>query len=137
MTTPTPISQVVARINTWDPGKDAPSARIRYIDISSVDRDVKAISGVAEMRGRDAPSRARQLVQAGDVLVSTVRPNLNAVALVPRELDGATASTGFTVLSAVVKHLPRGNAGRFWALSGVRRAGQAGRGCKRGERGMA
>jgi len=30
--------------------------------------------------------------------VSTVRPNLNAVAVVPPELDGATASTGFTVL---------------------------------------
>jgi type I restriction enzyme S subunit len=32
------------------------------------------------------------------VLVSTVRPNLNAVAIVPEELDGATASTGFAVL---------------------------------------
>lgn len=34
----------------------------------------------------------------GDVLVSTVRPNLNGVAFVPPELDGATASTGFCVL---------------------------------------
>lgn len=32
------------------------------------------------------------------MLVSTVRPNLNAVAVVPAQLDGATASTGFTVL---------------------------------------
>jgi len=32
------------------------------------------------------------------VLVSTVRPNLNAVGRVPVELDGATASTGFCVL---------------------------------------
>ena len=30
--------------------------------------------------------------------MSTVRPNLNAVAIVPQELDGATASTGFCVL---------------------------------------
>ena len=30
--------------------------------------------------------------------MSTVRPNLNAVAVVPAQLDGATASTGFTVL---------------------------------------
>ena len=37
-------------------------------------------------------------MQAGDILVSTVRPNLNAVAIVPEELDGATASTGFSVL---------------------------------------
>ncbi len=50
------------------------------------------------MPGSEAPSRARQLIAAGDVLVSTVRPNLNAVAQVPSEYDGATASTGFCVL---------------------------------------
>lgn len=45
-----------------------------------------------------APSRARQLVRANDVLVSTVRPNLNGVALVPFQFDGEIASTGFCVL---------------------------------------
>jgi type I restriction enzyme S subunit len=38
------------------------------------------------------------LVRAGDILVSTVRPNLNAVAVVPDDLDGEIASTGFCVL---------------------------------------
>ena len=33
-----------------------------------------------------------------DILVSTVRPNLNGVAVVDKNLDGATASTGFCVL---------------------------------------
>lgn len=50
------------------------------------------------MEGRAAPSRARQAIRAGDVLVSTVRPNLNAVAIVPQVLDGEIASTGFCVL---------------------------------------
>ena len=50
------------------------------------------------MLGSEAPSRARQLVKCGDVLVSTVRPNLNGVAPVTAEFDGATASTGFCVL---------------------------------------
>lgn len=50
------------------------------------------------MSGFDAPSRARQLIKMGDVLVSTVRPNLNGVAPVTEEFDGATASTGFCVL---------------------------------------
>jgi len=45
-----------------------------------------------------APSRAKQLLRAGDVLVSMTRPNLNAVALVPEQLDGAIGSTGFHVL---------------------------------------
>lgn len=52
------------------------------------------------MLGKEAPSRARKEVKAGDVLVSTVRPNLNAIALVPTELDGEIASTGFCVLRA-------------------------------------
>src|SRR5690606_29415613 len=65
---------------------------------SAVDQDAKAVTGARELACSEAPSRARQLVRVGDVLVSTVRPNLNGVALVPAELDGATASTGFCVL---------------------------------------
>src|SRR5690606_17508580 len=65
---------------------------------SAVDQDAKAVTGARKLACSEAPSRARQLVRAGDVLVSTVRPNLNGVALVPMELDGATASTGFCVL---------------------------------------
>ena len=38
------------------------------------------------------------MLARGDVLVSTVRPNLNAVAVVDDGLDGAIASTGFCVL---------------------------------------
>jgi type I restriction enzyme S subunit len=38
------------------------------------------------------------LVEEGDVLISTVRPNLNGVARVGPEHHGATASTGFCVL---------------------------------------
>jgi type I restriction enzyme S subunit len=66
--------------------------------LSAVDQETKLIVGAREIPAREAPSRARQLVQAGDVLVSTVRPNLNAVTRVPAHLDGATASTGFCVL---------------------------------------
>jgi type I restriction enzyme S subunit len=69
-----------------------------YIDIGSVDRNTKAITGPTELLGIDAPSRARKCVREGDVLVSMTRPNLNAVALVPPELDGHIASTGFDVL---------------------------------------
>ena len=69
-----------------------------YIDISSIDRDTKRIENPQQLMGKDAPSRARKVVAAGDVLVSMTRPNLNAVALVPGELDGQIASTGFDVL---------------------------------------
>lgn len=69
-----------------------------YIDISTVDKDNKCITSPSELLGEEAPSRARKEVKADDILVSTVRPNLNAVAQVPQELDGEIASTGFCVL---------------------------------------
>lgn len=78
--------------------RDGHDQLIRYIDLSSVEQDTKAIRPNRPIVAREAPSRARQLVQSGDVLVSTVRPNLNGVAMVDTSLDGATASTGFCVL---------------------------------------
>ncbi len=71
---------------------------IAYLDISSVDRDSKRILAVQRIPAHSAPSRARQVVCADDILVSTVRPNLNAVASIPGYLDGQIASTGFCVL---------------------------------------
>lgn len=82
-----------------DPTRE-PDTEFRYIDIASVDKDAKRVVGAQILRGSQAPSRARKEVRAGDVLVSTVRPNLNSVALVPDELDGEIASTGFCVLRA-------------------------------------
>lgn len=85
-------------VDTWNPAAAAPEFEFDYIDIASVDRDRKAVTSWSRIKAADAPSRARQLVRTGDILVSTVRPNLNAVAMVPPELDGAVASTGFCVL---------------------------------------
>lgn len=99
------ISDVVTKAKTWDPRKDASDDLIRYIDIGSVSQDKKAIGDLTPILGSEAPSRARQLVQTGDILVSTVRPNLNAVARVPAELDGATASTGFSILRPETDHV--------------------------------
>jgi type I restriction enzyme S subunit len=75
-------------------------AAFTYVDIGSIDRDTKRIVDPKELAISKAPSRAKQVLKAGDVLVSMTRPNLNAVALVPPELDGAVASTGFHVLRA-------------------------------------
>lgn len=72
-----------------------------YIDISSIDNDKKIIIEPKKIPVTKAPSRAKQHVKAGDILVSMTRPNLNAVAVVPKELDGAIASTGFDVLRPV------------------------------------
>jgi type I restriction enzyme, S subunit len=89
---------LVEPVASWTPERDDPDGVFTYIDLSAVDQDAKVIAGARELACAEAPSRARQLVRAGDVLISTVRPNLNGVARVPGEFDGATASTGFCVL---------------------------------------
>lgn len=92
------LGVLVAPVETWSPERDAPDESFEYIDLSAVDQDRKVIVETREVPCAEAPSRAKQIVVAGDVLVSTVRPNLNGVARVPSEMDGATASTGFCVL---------------------------------------
>ena len=91
------IGCVVESVKKWNPKREGHGA-FTYVDISSVDQHAKAVSDPSSVDVIKAPSRARQLIAAGDVLVSTVRPNLNAVAYVEPELDGATASTGYCVL---------------------------------------
>jgi type I restriction enzyme S subunit len=95
-----PIGSLVEKVSSWSPAREAPDDELAYIDLSSVDNQLKAVTENQEILGCEAPSRARQRVLAGDILVSTVRPNLNGVARVPHHLDGATASTGFCVLRA-------------------------------------
>ncbi len=95
-----PIGQLTETIQTWNPSRSPSDEVFNYIDLSSVDQDAKLIIEAREVTCGEAPSRARQLVSRADVLVSTVRPNLNGVARVPDNLDGSTASTGFCVLRA-------------------------------------
>lgn len=98
------IGALVEPVQTWNPCT-RPHEKFQYLDLSSVDQAAKEITAAASIVGEDAPSRARQLVRSGDILVSTVRPNLNGVAPVCERFDGATASTGFCVLRPNKKKL--------------------------------
>jgi type I restriction enzyme S subunit len=75
-----------------------PKGEFVYVDIGSIDIERKRIVEPSTLPVEKAPSRAKQVLKAGDVLVSMTRPNRNAVAIVPNELDGAIGSTGFHVL---------------------------------------
>jgi type I restriction enzyme S subunit len=99
-----PLAAITSDVTQRVPSDDE---TIRYIDISSVNRTTKVIKAPQKLLGKDAPSRARKQVATGDTLVSMTRPNLNAVALVPKELDGEIASTGFDVLRPVDEIDPR------------------------------
>ena len=83
-----------------------PGESFWYVDVAAVDNKAKTIVGAKKLIGSKAPSRARKLIRTNDILVSTVRPNLNAVSIVPADLDGEVASTGFCVLRAKPDALP-------------------------------
>ncbi len=79
--------------------KEQPDTIIDYIDISSVDNESKSITGFQTMSFAEAPSRARKDIKKNNIIVSTVRPNLNAVAVYEEETPNKTVvSTGFCVL---------------------------------------
>jgi len=92
------IGDLVESVSKWNPKVNPSAPSFTYIDLSSIDKEKKLIHEVTIVLPNEAPSRARQLVQGNDILVSTVRPNLNGVAMVDPEYDGATASTGYCVL---------------------------------------
>lgn len=83
-----------------------PDSEFTYIDISSINSRTKTIEAPKLVRGASASVRARQVIRANDVLLSTVRPNLNSVAMVPAELDGEICSTGFCVLRCGPRLVP-------------------------------
>ncbi len=93
------IRNLVKKIFNEDP-KRFPDKKYSYVDISSVDNQLKKVTNVKRINGVEAPSRARQLLQPQDILVSTVRPNLNAVGILPNSFDNPIGSTGFCVLRA-------------------------------------
>jgi type I restriction enzyme S subunit len=94
----TTVQSFLLPVQSVDPTAMFGESKFTYIDISAVDRSQRKIVTPQVLTPDAAPSRARQVLAAGDVIISTVRPNLNTVAIVPEMLDGAIASTGFCVL---------------------------------------
>lgn len=74
-----------------------PDFDLAYIDIGNVDSKGQ-VHDVVNYRFEDAPSRARRIVRDGDVIVSTVRTYLQAIAPVEDPPENLIVSTGFAVV---------------------------------------
>jgi type I restriction enzyme S subunit len=70
---------------------------IEYVEISGVESSC-GIRETTVVRFGEAPSRARRCVRDGDVIVSTVRTYLRAIAPVVGPPDNLVVSTGFAVI---------------------------------------
>ncbi|RWD02066.1 MAG: restriction endonuclease subunit S [Mesorhizobium sp.] len=79
------------------PENTAPDEAIQYVEISGVLAG-QGIREVTDYTFEAAPSRARRRVRDGDVLISTVRTYLRAIAPVVSPPPNMIVSTGFAVL---------------------------------------
>lgn len=94
-----PLKHVTRHNNEILPETTNPETPIKYIEISDVQSQIGIVNSTSLTFG-DAPSRARRIIRTGDVLVSTVRTYLRAIASAGEAHDGYIASTGFCVLRA-------------------------------------
>jgi len=74
---------------------------IQYLDISSIDNTSKTVTGLTPYVLADAPSRAQYVLKQNDIMYSTVRPNLQNIAINPYADDNVVGSTGFCVLRCI------------------------------------
>jgi len=86
------------------PDSTAADSPIKYVDISAVSYS-DGIGSTEDMLFGNAPSRARRKAKSGDVVISTVRTYLKAVAAVDEAHADCVYSTGFAVLRARDGHI--------------------------------
>lgn len=79
------------------PESTDPDFEFEYIDIGSVSLEA-GIENRELMKFSASPSRARKPVRPGDIIISTVRTYLKAVAAIDSKAENWIASTGFAVL---------------------------------------
>lgn len=97
-----PFGEVIENIPaTFDPSSN-PATDYRYVELSNINSSLGIIDGFSEVSGKEAPSRAKRVLKAGDVIVSSVEGSLGKVALVSGEQNGYIASTGFFQLRSKV-----------------------------------
>ena len=85
----------------YNRGQLTPQCTFSYIDIGSIDNQRQLLNtGENIVEADKAPSRARKIVEQGDILYSTVRPYLHNMCIVDKQFSHKPiASTGFAVLT--------------------------------------
>ena len=90
--------KTIANCNLRSLGENVDALReIEYVEIGNVTQE-DGVLATERFAFKDAPSRARRLVQQGDVIVSTVRTYLKAVARIGVDQKDYVVSTGFAVI---------------------------------------
>lgn len=78
-------------------GKGYPYTDVLYLDTGSITEN--RIDKLQEFHISKAPSRAKRLVEEGDIIYSSVRPNQLHYGFIKKPKDNLVVSTGFVVIS--------------------------------------
>jgi type I restriction enzyme, S subunit len=97
-----PIKKI-SQVNSKSIDQQYDNKKINYADISSI-KNFK-IQKFEKFLISERPSRAQRIIQNGDILVSTVRPYLQAFSVVEDNESNLICSTGFTVLKPLNSHI--------------------------------
>ncbi|ECO4133023.1 restriction endonuclease subunit S [Salmonella enterica] len=82
-----------------DWGQKTPDEDFTYIDVGSINKEYGIIEEPSILSAKDAPSRARKIVQKGTVIYSTVRPYLLNIAIIESAFSPEPiASTAFAII---------------------------------------
>lgn len=82
-----------------DWGQKTPDEDFTYIDVGSINKEYGIIEEPSILSAKDAPSRARKIVQKGTVIYSTVRPYLLNIAIIESVFSPEPiASTAFAII---------------------------------------
>ncbi|WP_139018735.1 restriction endonuclease subunit S [Elizabethkingia anophelis] len=71
----------------------------KYIELSNIGKSGDITGNTFDL-GKELPSRARRLVNTGDVIISSIEGSLESCALVTEQYDKAICSTGFYVINS-------------------------------------
>ena len=85
------VQNVPARFNP----KSQPIKLFQYVELSNITSSVGTVDGYSEVSGNEAPSRAKRVLKANDIILSSVEGSLEKVALVGKGQEGYLASNGF------------------------------------------
>ncbi len=85
----------------YNRGQMKPSSDFCYVDIGSIDNKRQRLGDTENIITPDkAPSRARKIIDVGDIIYSTVRPYLHNMCIIDRQFSlQPIASTGFATMT--------------------------------------
>lgn len=88
----------------YNNGQKKPDKCFSYIDIGSIDNVHQKLNDDENIiEAKNAPSRARKIVNYGDVLYATVRPYLHNMCIIDKKFkEEPIVSTGFAVMTCYI-----------------------------------